>query len=208
MKKTTINIVTGMLCPLFKNSAIVATIYPLLMLALITDKCAAQKAFPAPLTIGQYIPEQFWSQALTDISAKSDKIFMINSLKGRPFIIDFWASWCNPCLANMPHLDSLSRVGETSFHVIMANTGGRIDSLKNLREFVKGYLKDKKDFNSPLVLYSPVLNAYFPHHVVPHYIWIGPDGRVKAITDHRQINPANIKTFVSGGNLDLPLKTR
>ncbi len=29
------------------------------------------------------------------------------SLKGRAFIFDFWASWCAPCVANLPHIKKL-----------------------------------------------------------------------------------------------------
>ena len=29
------------------------------------------------------------------------------SLKGRSFIFDFWASWCQPCVANLPHIKKL-----------------------------------------------------------------------------------------------------
>nr|WP_315419964.1 TlpA disulfide reductase family protein [uncultured Pedobacter sp.] len=208
MKKTLFNLVIAMLWPRFQHSLISISLSLVLILVLTTSYVSAQEGLPTGIKVGQEIPEVLWKAPLVSISPSGEQTIYLAEFKGKAIIIDFWASWCNPCLANMPHLDSLSRVGETSFQVLMANTGGRIDSLKNLREFVKGYLKDKKDFNSQLVLYSPVLNAYFPHHVVPHYIWIGPDGRVKAITDHRQINPANIKTFVSGGNLDLPLKTR
>jgi len=29
--------------------------------------------------------------------------------KGKVYVIDFWATWCRPCLAAMPHLSSLAR---------------------------------------------------------------------------------------------------
>ena len=31
----------------------------------------------------------------------------LNSLKGRVIYVDLWATWCGPCMAEMPHYDSL-----------------------------------------------------------------------------------------------------
>lgn len=40
----------------------------------------------------------------TDINGKQ---FTLSSLKGHYIILDFWASWCKPCRASMPHVKAL-----------------------------------------------------------------------------------------------------
>ena len=35
------------------------------------------------------------------------KLFRLPDGRGRPVVLDFWATWCAPCRASMPHLDRI-----------------------------------------------------------------------------------------------------
>lgn len=57
--------------------------------------------------------------------------FALSTLKGRPLVVNFWATWCAPCVQEMPHLDSLAKeFPEIKF------VGIGIDTAQNIAQFV------------------------------------------------------------------------
>lgn len=54
--------------------------------------------------------------------------------KARPLVLDFWATWCGPCRAELPHLQTLSRKyqGRVAFYGVNSD-----DSPSNITAFTK-----------------------------------------------------------------------
>lgn len=52
---------------------------------------------------------------------------MLSDFRGKPLVINVWASWCGPCREEMPSLQQLARRGGGRFNVIGISTDDYID---------------------------------------------------------------------------------
>ena len=77
------------------------------------------------------------------------------------------------------------------------------DSLQALNAIIS---RQSLPFNLSMVAYNPVLVSMFSIKSIPHYVWIGPDGRIKAITDAEALTAEHLQRLIAG--LDLKLKTK
>ncbi len=48
------------------------------------------------------LPADFWSQQFETLSGETLKL---SEFQGRPLLINFWATWCPPCVKEMPDLE-------------------------------------------------------------------------------------------------------
>ena len=72
-----------------------------------------------------------YTQSLNDLSGKPQALAQ---WKGKPLLVNFWASWCAPCVQEMPELSALAaKDGGKRFNVI----GIGIDSPSNLVQFTQ-----------------------------------------------------------------------
>jgi len=51
-------------------------------------------------------PIDVWSLAFTDVDG--NRVAM-TALRGHPLLLNFWATWCGPCIVEMPLLDRFAR---------------------------------------------------------------------------------------------------
>jgi thiol-disulfide isomerase/thioredoxin len=70
---------------------------------------------------------------------------VLDSLRGRPVLINFWATWCEPCRDEMPALDRLRerRPDVAVIAVAMADTRPKVEA------FVRDYLLDLRILHDP-----------------------------------------------------------
>ena len=64
-------------------------------------------------------------------TSSDDKVQKMSDLNGKAVILDFWATYCEPCKREIPHLNSLiAKYGKENLHIVGLNVGGEEDRPK------------------------------------------------------------------------------
>ena len=116
--------------------------------------------------------------ALMQVSMKdsSGKQRKMSEWQGKVLLLNFWATWCPPCVSEMPELVALqNELAGKNLQVV----GIGIDSPSNIREFA-----EKHQITYPLLLgglEGSELSRQFGNQSggLPFTILIGPDGSVR-----------------------------
>ncbi|MFH1746963.1 MAG: TlpA disulfide reductase family protein [Planctomycetota bacterium] len=114
-----------------------------------------------------------------EVKALDGRTLRLKDFRGKYVLLDFWATWCGPCLAKMPMLKALhKKFGEDERFVFI---GLSLDSSKrDLKEYlarqelkwVQAWLGESKK--------TPVPGAYGVRGI-PAMFLIGPDGKILAV---------------------------
>jgi len=142
----------------------------------------------AKVNIGDLCPDV----ELTNIINYSTKTARISDFKGKVLILDFWTTWCSPCIKEFPKMDSLRKAFKDKIQ-IMAVSNESESSIQALFQNL-----GKKMNLPPSVIQDRVLNQMFPHRTVPHCVWINEKGIVIAFTSSSDVNDKNIELLLTG----------
>jgi len=72
----------------------------------------------------------------TMVLDENDKDFRLESLQGRPLLLNFWATWCPPCVAELSALDNAAKQlgDDVTLLLISVDRGGRQKALPFLQD--------------------------------------------------------------------------
>jgi thiol-disulfide isomerase/thioredoxin len=97
----------------------------------------------------------------------------LEDLRGKTVVVNFWATWCEPCREEMPSLDRLrAKLGEKSLEVVAVNVGEAPERVARFTRDVPVSFPIVYDRDSTMAKRWKVRG--YPTSYV-----IGPDGRIR-----------------------------
>jgi len=108
---------------------------------------------------------------LKDVNGKDVKL---SSLKGKVILLDFWATWCEPCKVEIPWFAEFqTKYGSRGFQAVGISVD---DTVEKLKPYVAKY-----KMNYPVLVglnHDDVQNAYGPLWGIPVTTLISRDGKL------------------------------
>ena len=139
---------------------------------------------------------------------KDNKPVKLSDFKGKVVVIDFWASWCPPCKASMPHNQEVaSKLQKDGIPVVLL----AVDNSEERPAFLTWVGEHEKELNALTFVHadrkvSNIVGAQYNVSGIPTQYIVSPDGKIVASfvgfggpTDdlEKAIKKANASTLIS-----------
>ncbi len=80
-----------------------------------------------PMPPTKPIEEMTWA-VMDNKTAMQGSVFKLKDFEGKAVILDFWATYCKPCIEEIPHLKELQKkYGKENLEVVGMHVGGEED---------------------------------------------------------------------------------
>ena len=162
----------------------------ILCLLLMTKLSYAQQ-----IKSGEKVPD-FTLDTVLNAPSKS---FKSADFKGKIIWIEFWATWCGPCISAMPHLAQMQAKYKDKLQVITVTN----EKEERIRQFLK-----KKPFKLWFAIDgAEQLRKYFPFAIIPHSVLIDTEGNLFATSAPKDITEKVIDSLWAKQKPKINLKT-
>lgn len=126
-----------------------------------------EKAHAVKIRVGDTPPD------FTATDMNGNEIVLSEILGKKPIVIDFWATWCPPCVKSMPYLEEFFQKYSEQV-VVLCITSEPLESLDKIKKFIE----DKK--LSMTFIQNPTgdIGKAYGVRAIPSTFAIGIDGKI------------------------------
>ena len=135
---------------------------------------------------GQATPKDWVGKELPALGV--DYIDKAPEIKGKPAIVEFWATWCPPCRATIPHLNEINKKYQDKGLVVVGITSEDKKTVQTFRKSTPmeyNVALDKKDIGEKLGVSG-----------IPHAFLVDKDGKIVWEGHPAELNDAEIAKIV------------
>ena len=158
-----------------KNSIILAIVFVGILVAAIIAYGRFSENI-SPESVSSEIPSAGFAEApdftFLDIEGKE---ISLSDFRGKPVVLNFWASWCPPCKSEMPEFDKVfTELGNEVKFVMLALTDGQRETIESASSYAEG-----QGFSFPVYFDAFQEGAYsFGINSIPTTFFIDKDGNI------------------------------
>lgn len=125
------------------------------------------QAQPGPIEVGLAAPD--FTATLVDGSS-----FTLSEQQGKVVLLNFWATWCGPCVREMPAFTRLVDTYGDQLALLAVNSG---ESEQTVQDFL-----DEKGYAFPVAADPDwAVGELYPTDSIPYTVIIAPDGTIAGI---------------------------
>lgn len=124
-----------------------------------------------------------------------------SSFRGKFVVLDFWATWCGPCVSSVPHMNDIAeRFRDRPLQIVVISDEGE-DVVKNFvgRKPMKAWIGLDDD--------SSMFQDYDADKL-PRTVIVDPSGKVVAITQPGALTAEGVRRLIDGDDATLSVPDR
>lgn len=152
-----------------------------------------------PATTGITSPRTGFAAPDFELTTQTGESVRLSDLRGKPVLINIWASWCEPCKAEMPAIQAIYEEYQPGGLVVLAVNSTIQDDPQRALAFVQDY---NLTFPVPLDADGNVTRAYLVN-ALPTTFFVDTNGIVREVVIGGPMTEASLRARVEkliGGN--------